>query len=837
MLYTDGVYFKTVTSLDRLNFLNHGFDGLSQIGKFLTVYPGDDAQAVRLATLLDKATRGLRGPAIPSDHSLSAHSLVSYRYGGYREQLMHTSSGGTIEPALRAPSGELVPDVRYKTYKAFDWVNDPFVAAGIADNACKEAPILISKRYLIISPLYESARGGTYLAVDTTRLRSCVLKRAGRNACLDLEGKDARDALRHEASILAILAPDPCFPELYDFVEQGDDWYLVMEEIQGETLEKYATRSFALGSLGAELVVTWGRELAAILGKIHAQGLVYCDLKPSNVMVTPDKKLRLIDFGFVLAQGEQQASSRVGTRGYMSPQHMAGEPAGVADDIYSLGALLYNNITRAKPSTAPDPSNLLARPLVLLNPALSSSFIQVITTCLDLQPEKRFLSMQALDMALAACMSKAEIAPPAFGCESLTDSHREASLRYRALARRLGDTLCQAAQRQPERPGVFWLSSHQLKRGVKARAVYTGCSGSVLALAEVVAELNDPAHRSVLAEGAQWLIHNADTIANPIPGLYVGEAGVGTALLRASQVLDDEALLDAAIERSRWVSSQPYDAQDLMNGAAGRLRFHLWLWDETHDAEHLRAALDAGRWLISVAEDAGQGTVCWNSPLGKAYPGYAHGVAGIADALLDLFEATGDEYFLSPVAGANRLLERLAVPVLADRSGLNWPTFVDDHSQDLAGIFWCHGASGIGRFFLHASELDLLPQAARLAARAARAVARCSRWTSPIQCHGLSGSIEFLLDMFQATGDQHYSNEARSLATLLETFSTEQDGMLVWPSDNPFCFTPDYMVGYAGVLVCLLRLAAPERLPHQLSRRGFHHAPTHENELARSADT
>lgn len=129
----------------------------------------------------------------------------------------------------------------------------------------------------------------------------------------------------------------------------------------------------------------------------------------------------------------------------------------------------------------------------------------------------------------------------------------------------------------------------------------------------------------------------------------------------------------------------------------------------------------------------------------------------------------------------------------------------------------------MGRFFLHAAALDAIPDAADLAARAARTVARASRWAGPVQCHGLSGSIEYLLDMFQASGARAYLTEGRALGRLLEAFGQERGGQLVFPSESPVMVTPDYMVGYAGVAVCLLRLSEPERLPHQLSRRGFRH--------------
>jgi len=288
-------------------------------------------------------------------------------------------------------------------------------------------------------------------------------------------------------------------------------------------------------------------------------------------------------------------------------------------------------------------------------------------------------------------------------------------------------------------------------------------------------------------------------------------------------VLEDDMLVSAAAERGRWIASLPHESPDLFNGSAGRLRFHLLLWDETSDDEALAHAVAAGEHLLEAAEQDGD-EARWRFPpgydrlSGAAMLGYAHGAAGIADALLDLFDATADERFLSAARSAGRYLRRLAVRVLDDGSGLDWPSTEGDQ---VFGPYWCHGATGVGRFLLHAAELDALGDAGELAACAARTTALASQRAGPTQCHGLAGKIEFLLDMFQTTKDPAYLGEARRLARLLEAHATERDGLLMWPSDSPTTFTPDYTVGYAGVAVCLLRLADPERVPHQLSRRGF----------------
>src|SRR6185436_17574206 len=136
--------------------------------------------------------------------------------------------------------------------------------------------------------------------------------------------------------------------------------------------------------------------------------------------------------------------------------------------------------------------------------------------------------------------------------------------------------------------------------------------------------------------------------------------------------------------------------------------------------------------------------LCWPLPAGyaelsgKIYVGYAHGAAGIADAQLDLFAASGKERFGAAAQDAGRWIAGLAVPALPDGSGLAWPRGIGDA---LAESCWYHGAAGIGQFFLHAAELGVIPQAAELAARAARTAARGARWAGPTLCHGLAGNI------------------------------------------------------------------------------------------------
>jgi len=125
LLAARGVAFKSVKTLNILGRLNSAIPfGFSQIGKFITVYPRDAAQAVELAELLDQATQGLGAPAVPFDRQLRPGSAVFFRYGAFGHEEVETDEGTRVS-AVRMPSGELVPDLREPGKAVPDWIEYP----------------------------------------------------------------------------------------------------------------------------------------------------------------------------------------------------------------------------------------------------------------------------------------------------------------------------------------------------------------------------------------------------------------------------------------------------------------------------------------------------------------------------------------------------------------------------------------------------------------------------------------------------------------------------------------------------------------------------------------
>jgi class IV lanthipeptide synthase len=385
VLLAEDARFKVAASTNVVLELNEGGGGLDQIGKFMTVYPTDDAQAVRLAVELDRATEGLRGPLVASDRPLRPGSLVHYRHGPFLPPGRPEASGrsrGAHETARRRDS-----------FPA-DAV-DPFRAKGLGVDR-PSGPI--AGRFVPLRLLSRSPRGSVHLGIDARAGSPCVLKRAARDARATPDGRDARDHLRHERDVLWGLHPRHPVPAVLDLVELDQDLILVLEYIEGATLSAHVLPMAPGGMPTTEDVVARGREIAAVLRALHESGFVWRDLNAGNVIVTATG-IRLVDFELAHRIHETVVVFG-GSLGYSSPQQLAGEPGAVTDDVYSLGALLYFLATGVDPAFCDRPFDLLRVRIAEINRALHPGVERVVARCLDRRPARRYHSMEALDRDL-----------------------------------------------------------------------------------------------------------------------------------------------------------------------------------------------------------------------------------------------------------------------------------------------------------------------------------------------------------------------------------------------------------------------------------------------------
>jgi hypothetical protein len=346
LLEAHGLLYKAVRSLDVLAHLNSGLRyGFSQVGKFMTVYPSSDEQAVELAEALHERTAAFHSPPVPFDVPFRAGSCVHYRYGGFATIEIEESDGAR-SPAIRDPTGKLVPDLRAPGRAVPDWLVNPFgeqprtVAPG--------APL--STQVLVYDVLSQRGKGGVYRGVDIRDLPAsfCILKEGRAAGETMWDGRDGRELLRYEETVLRALQDRVPVPRVLTSFDVDDNRYLALELVEGEALAALCVRPWRKLPVAQALACAAGA--ARVIAAIHAAGWVWRDCKPSNLVLTPEGSVRPIDFeGAVRVQ--EPCDLPYGTPAYAPPELRDGAVTGtnVPEDLYALGASIYHLLTSFQP--------------------------------------------------------------------------------------------------------------------------------------------------------------------------------------------------------------------------------------------------------------------------------------------------------------------------------------------------------------------------------------------------------------------------------------------------------------------------------------------------------
>ncbi|MBL8055721.1 MAG: serine/threonine-protein kinase [Anaerolineales bacterium] len=275
---------------------------------------------------------------------------------------------------------------------------------GQGDSSLRPGAIL-QNRYSIIRVLGVGGMGSVYQARDL-RFPNAT-KYVAVKEIINIADPSMREMVvkifEREANTLASL-DHPAIPKIYDYFNQGDRSFLVMEYIEGKDLEAYLND--AGGMVAEEHVVEWAIELCDVLSYLHnhkdkdskPDPIIFRDLKPSNLMLDQHGSIRLIDFGIARNYQAGQKGTMIGTEGYSPPEQYRGE-ASPAGDIYALGATLHHLLTKQDPRLEP-PFSFSERPVRKANPAVSLEMEAIINTALNYNPADRFASAQAMKEAL-----------------------------------------------------------------------------------------------------------------------------------------------------------------------------------------------------------------------------------------------------------------------------------------------------------------------------------------------------------------------------------------------------------------------------------------------------
>ena len=258
---------------------------------------------------------------------------------------------------------------------------------------------LLKQRYRIVSLLGQGGMGAVYKAEDTQLgNRAMAVKEMSQSGLSPQELQEATDAFQNEALLLAGLI-HPNLPRIYEHFTEGGHWYLVMDFIEGETLEDHLSKAPG-NRLPLEEVLNIGIQLCTVLDYLHTRQppIIFRDLKPANVMLTPEGHLYLIDFGIArhFKPGKAMDTIILGSPGYAAPEQYGQAQTTPSADIYSLGATLYQLLSGTDPSLDP----FQFAPLQLVHQPGFSRLETLIMQMLEMKKDKRPTNIAAIKQVL-----------------------------------------------------------------------------------------------------------------------------------------------------------------------------------------------------------------------------------------------------------------------------------------------------------------------------------------------------------------------------------------------------------------------------------------------------
>lgn len=257
---------------------------------------------------------------------------------------------------------------------------------------------IIDNKYEILKKIGQGGMSRVWLAMDTHVNKQWAVKEIDKKSDDYRKSVDEQKTLR-EASLMKKL-DHPALPRIVDIIDKGDYLYVIMDYIEGESLLDLLNTH---GIPEQETVVSWMLDVCDALNYMHHcdPPIIYRDMKPSNIMLTRDQRIKIIDFGIAREyKGGKEDTMPLGTLGYASPEHFT-KHTDVRSDVYTVGATMYQLLTGKDPTEPPH----YLRPIREIDPKLSSGLEKIIIKATQADPDSRYQTIAELSNALESYRS------------------------------------------------------------------------------------------------------------------------------------------------------------------------------------------------------------------------------------------------------------------------------------------------------------------------------------------------------------------------------------------------------------------------------------------------
>ena len=252
-----------------------------------------------------------------------------------------------------------------------------------------EIGTVLEGKYEILKKIGSGGMSTVFLAMDNRLNKQWAVKEIKKKG----NGKNDEmvvNSLLAEANMMKRL-DHPALPRIVDIIDKGYTIFIVMDYIEGESLDKVLLE---YGAQPEEYVIQWAKELANALDYLHSQTppIIYRDMKPANVMLKPEGNIKIIDFGIAREYKEQNLADTtvLGTKGYAPPEQYSGQ-TDPRSDIYALGMTMHHLLTGVDPRKGEAYASVRQ-----WNPALSEGIEAIIDKCVQPAPENRYQNCQDL---------------------------------------------------------------------------------------------------------------------------------------------------------------------------------------------------------------------------------------------------------------------------------------------------------------------------------------------------------------------------------------------------------------------------------------------------------